>query len=129
MTAMPINKRAIAVTQLVLIFPAAVFMAALLVRNLQPFLYEPAHTAQLIVAWYSGRVWTLWILLAGLPSAVLVIGCITLLKVWRAQSKPEAASRKPSTSVRLSAATLMISALTLLAAATLMVVGVHVLMN
>ena len=126
---MPITKRATAVTQLVLNFPAALFTVALLVRNLQPFLFEPAHTAQLIVMWYSGRVWTLWILLAGLPFAVLVIGCITLLKAWSAHNKPQPATQKAAASVRLSAATLMISAVTLAAAAILVVVGVHVLMN
>jgi len=30
--------------------------------------------------WYSGRIWTLWILLFALPFAVLVTGCVTLLR-------------------------------------------------
>jgi len=48
---MNIMKRAIAAAELVLIFPAALFMTALFVRNLQPQQFEPAHTAQRIVSW------------------------------------------------------------------------------
>ena len=43
--------RALAATELALIFPAALFMTALFVRNLQPPQYEPAHTAERIVTW------------------------------------------------------------------------------
>ena len=39
-------RRAIAAMELLLIFPAALFMAALVVRRLQPLQYEPAHAAQ-----------------------------------------------------------------------------------
>jgi hypothetical protein len=46
------TRRWIAATELTLIFPAALFMTALFVRNLQPQQYEPAHTAQQIVMWY-----------------------------------------------------------------------------
>ena len=126
---MPITKRAIAIMQLVLIFPAALFMAALLARTLHPLLYEPAHTAQLIVMWYSGRVWTLWILLAGLPFAVLVIGCVTLLKEWSTYVKPQLSTSKASETVRMTPATLLISVVTLAAGAILSVVAVHMLMN
>src|ERR1700730_14324353 len=70
--------RIIAFLQLVLILPAALFMASLVVRNLGPLAYEPAHTAQQIVMWYAGRLWTLWVLLFTLPSIVLVIGYVAL---------------------------------------------------
>jgi hypothetical protein len=68
----------IAFLQLVLILPAALFMASLVVRNLGPLQYEPAHTAQQIVMWYAGRMWTLWVLLFTLPCIVLVSGCVAL---------------------------------------------------
>ena len=126
---MPIDKRALAALQLVLIFPAAVFMAALLVRYLQPMLYEPARAAQLIITWYSGRIWTLWILLISLPLAALIIGCIALLKDWIADLKPQAATAQPSARVRLLPATLLIVAVTLAAGAILVIVAVHMLMN
>lgn len=46
-------QRAIAVTELALVFPAALFMTALFGRNLQPQQYEPARSAERIVAWYA----------------------------------------------------------------------------
>jgi hypothetical protein len=61
------RTRIIAVLELVLIFPAALFMTALMLRNLQPLQYEPARSAQQLVMWYAGRMWTLWVLLLGLP--------------------------------------------------------------
>jgi hypothetical protein len=80
-----IFRRGIAATELLLIFPAALFMAALFLRNVQPDEYQPAHTAQLIVRWFTqGPVWlVLWVLLMALPLAVLVIGgqrCYTVGK-------------------------------------------------
>jgi hypothetical protein len=64
--------------QLVLILPAAVFMASLVARNLGSPQSEPAHTAQQIVMWYAGRLWTLWVLLFTLPLIVLVSGSVAL---------------------------------------------------
>jgi hypothetical protein len=42
-------RRVIAATELLLVFPASLFMTALFVRNLQPLQYEPARSAQRIV--------------------------------------------------------------------------------
>ena len=72
-------RRAIAITELTLIFLAALFMIALFMRSA----FHPANAAEAIVTWYSGRMWTLWVLLLTLPFAVLVIGCSTLLRSWR----------------------------------------------
>ena len=52
-------------------------------RQLSPLQYEPAYTAQRIVMWYAGRMWTLWMLLITLPLAVLVTGCLTFLRSRR----------------------------------------------
>ena len=72
------RSRIIAFLQLALILPAALFMASLVLRNVAPLRYEPAHTAQQIVMWYAGRLWTLWVLLFTLPCIVLVSGCVAL---------------------------------------------------
>ena len=76
-------KRLAPAAQLFLIFPAVVFMGALVVRNLSPLQDEPAHTAQQIVMWYAGRMWTLWVFLIALPLGVLVTGCVTFVLNWR----------------------------------------------
>lgn len=74
------TQRKVAVEALLLISPALLFMTAVFVRGLLPQQYEPAHTAQRIVMWYSMRPWTLWVLLIALPFAVLVTGCATLFR-------------------------------------------------
>lgn len=78
----------VATLELTLIFPAVLFMTALFVRNLQPQEFEPARTAERIVAWYAARPHLgLWFLLTGFPLGVLLIGCVSLARSWR--SDPE----------------------------------------
>jgi hypothetical protein len=122
-------KRTIAATQIVLIFPAALFMVSLLTRYLQQLSYEPAHTAQLIVVWYSGRMWTLWVFLIALPLAVLTIGCITIFQNWIADSKPRQSTSGSSSETGFHLPTPIIAASTLAAEIILVVVAVHMLMH
>jgi hypothetical protein len=115
----------IAILQLLLIFPAALFMASLVVRNLGPMNYEPAHTAQHIVMWYAGRMWTLRVLLFALPCMVLISGWVALRTRYRDtvqlgthRSLP---SSLPHWPVRL------LSVTTVASAGILAIVGFHVL--
>jgi hypothetical protein len=99
------RTRVTAVLQLVLIFPAALFMAALVARNIGPLQYEPAHIAQQIVMWYAGRLWTLWVLLFALPCIVLVSGWM-VLRAWNRNTEHHGARRslastRPHWQVRL----------------------------
>ncbi len=116
-------KRAAPIVQLLLIFPAALFIGALILRAEGPMQHEPARTAQQIVLWYSGRIWTLWILLTLLPLAVLGIGGMVLL----AQSSTE--PRPLFGTIRSSGTTMLVAVLTLTSAVILLIVGVHMLMN
>ncbi|MGZ7032434.1 MAG: hypothetical protein ACXVIJ_10725 [Thermoanaerobaculia bacterium] len=121
-------KRAVAATELLLIFPAALFMTALFVRNLQPMQYEPAHTAQRIVMWYSARPHVgLWILLIALPLAVLVIGCTTLLRSWNDDAALRQSARQTLAAVRAHLTTLLVAVATLTAGGVLAIVALHVL--
>ncbi len=119
--------RTIALLQLVLILPAALFMTSLVVRNLGPSQYEPAHTAQQIVTWYAERLWTLWVLLFTLPCIALVIGGVTLCTRDRdieQHSAPRSiASTRPRWLVRLLYVT------TFASAGMLAIVVFHVLMH
>jgi hypothetical protein len=126
---MDTNRRIIAATELVLIFPAALFMTAVVTRHLQPLQYEPARTAQQIVMWYSVRYWTLWVLLIGLPFAALLTGCGTLLRNWNRGPDLQEPARLPSAAIRSDLATPIIAAATLSAGALLVVVAVHMLAN
>jgi hypothetical protein len=120
--------RAIAATELLLIFPAALFMAALFVRNLQPPQYEHAHTAERIVMWYSVRPrMGLWGLLIALPLAVLAAGCGTLLRSWNAEPELRQASRQTLAAIRTHLPTLLIAIATLTSAGVLAIVALHML--
>lgn len=122
------TKRAIAATELLLIFPAALFMTALFVRNLQPLQYEPAHTAQRIVMWYARRPRVgLWGLLIALPLAVLVTGCGMLVRCWNNDVELRQAARYTLTAIRPHLATLLVAAATLIAGSVLAIVALHLL--
>lgn len=120
-----IIKRAIAAAAVLCISPAALFMTSLFMRNVQPEQYEPARTASVIVTWYAGRGWTLWILLMALPFAVLVIGCATLAQNWHDDEAFRRAAQDVLAAIRAHMATLLIAASTLAAAGVLAIVVIH----
>jgi hypothetical protein len=123
---MRLPTRIIAIFELLLISPAALFMAAVVLRNLQ---YEPAHTAQRIVMWYSARMWTLWVLLLALPLTVLVTGGALLLHVRSRDLAPPNTPRRPLAVLRAHPASLFVAATTLTAASILVIVVLHMLAN
>jgi len=120
--------RTIAAAELVLLFPAALFMTALFVRNLTPVKNEPAHTAQRIVMLYASSVHVgLWVMLIALPLIVLAIGSATLLRQWSADASLRLATVQTLVSIRAHLATLLIAATTLASAGILAAIAVHVL--
>jgi hypothetical protein len=121
------RTRLIAALELVLIFPAALFMTALVVRELQPLQYEPAHSAQQLVMWYAGRIWTLWVLLLALPLTVLVTGCAMLRHRWNVEFAPPHTARQSLAVLRAHPATLLVAATTFAAAVILVIVVLHML--
>jgi len=70
--------RTITTLAVALVFPAAFFMLALIVRNGSQLPFEVTSTAQQVVAWYATRIWTLWVFLLALPFIVLVSGTVAL---------------------------------------------------
>jgi hypothetical protein len=125
---MNMPKRAIAATELLLIFPAALFMTALFVRNVQPLQYEPAHTAQRIVMWYAARPHIgLWVLLIALPFVVLVTGCGTLLRSWSDEVQLRQAALQTLAAIRAHLAALLVAGATVTAGGVLAIVALHVL--
>jgi hypothetical protein len=121
-------KSAVAATELLLVFPAALFMAALFVRNLQPQEYEPAHSAQRIVDWYAASPHVgLWVLLIALPLVVLFLGVVTLVRSWKADADLRLAARLVRESVRGHFATLLVTLATLTAGGILAIVALHVI--
>ena len=121
--------RAIAATQALLIFPAILFMGALILRQMSPLQHEPAFTAHQIVMWYAGRMWTLWVLLITLPLAVVVTGCLTILRSWSRDRELPRSVQKSSAAIHADPARLFVGALTLTAGAVLAIVVVHMAAN
>jgi hypothetical protein len=119
------RTRIIAFFQLALIFPAALFMTSLVVRNLGPPQYEPAHTAQQVVMWYAGRLWTLWVLLFALPCMVLVSGCVALRT--RNRDTEQHSTRRSLASTRPHWPMRFVSVTTVASAGILAIVVFHVL--
>lgn len=125
---MTLIKRALAAAELMLIFPAALFMTALFVRNIQPLQYEPAHTAQRIVTWYAERPRIgLWLLLIAMPLTVLCTGCATLLRAWSHEAELRQAARQTFAAIRAHLAALLVAAATVTAGGILAIVAVHML--
>jgi hypothetical protein len=120
-------KRALAAAQLLLMFPALLFMGALVVRQVSPLQHEPAHTAGRIVMWYSGRMWTLWALLITLPFAVLVTGCVTLRSSWN--NVPELHRARRGLAMYADQPMLLVVMMTLTAGVVLAIVAMHMAAN
>jgi hypothetical protein len=121
-------RRALATLETALIFPAALFMTALFVRNLQPQQFEPAHTAQRIVDWYAARTHVgLWLFLIGFPLAVLAIGCATLVRSWRADPALRQAALDSARSIRRHFAVLVVALATTASAVILAIVALHLI--
>jgi hypothetical protein len=73
--------RLVAGLQFALIFPAALFLTSVLVATGHQQQYDLGLFAHEIVNWYSGRMWTLWLLLIALPFVVFVTGCARIRAV------------------------------------------------
>ena len=121
-------RRTIATLELLLVFPGALFMSALFVRNLQPPHYEPAETARRLVDWFAGHtVLALYVFLMALPFAALVIGCAAVYRAWRTDAQLRQAARQTFAAIRAHLASLLIAAATLAAGGILAIVALHVL--
>jgi hypothetical protein len=121
-------KRTAAAAELLLIFPAVLFITSLFVRELQPLQLEPAHTAQRIVDWYAARPKIgLWLLLVTMPLAVLISSCSLLLRTWHNNAELRRAARQTFATVRVYCATLLVAAATVTAVCILAIVALHMI--
>jgi len=119
-------KRIIAATEVMLILPAALFMTALFVRNLQPEHHEPAHAARQIVAWYAARPRVgLWLLLMTLPLTVLLTGCAVLVRNWNHDADLRQATHQTLAAIRAHLAMFLVATATATAAGVLAIVALH----
>lgn len=120
-------KRIIAMAEVVLILPAALFMSALAVRGLRSPQHEPTGPAHQIVKWFTVRAWTFPVLLVRLPCVVLATGCATLLWIWYDDRASRRTAPPAGAPLRVNAATVAIVATTLTAGYILAVIAMHML--
>jgi cytochrome b561 len=121
-------KRFLAALELLLVFPASLFMLALFLRNVQPAPYEPAQTARRLVDWFAARPHLgLDVFLIALPFAALVIGCATVLRAWRTEPQLRQATQVTVAAVRAHFAALLIAGATLVAGCILAIVAMHMI--
>lgn len=120
--------RAVAALEVLLIFPASLFMTALFVRNLQPQQFEPAHTAQRIVTWYAARTHVgLWLFLMAFPLAVLAIGCVSLARSWRSDAALRQSTLESAQAIRRHFDVLIVALAAVSSAAILGIVALHLI--
>ena len=121
-------KRTLAATELLLVFPATLFMTALFVRNIQPAQYEPARTAHRLVEWFSARPHLgLDVFLIALPFVAFTLGCVTVVRGWRDDAELRQTALETLAAVRAHLATLLIAGATLMAGGILAIVAVHMI--
>jgi hypothetical protein len=121
-------KHGLVVLELLLVFPAALFMAALFVRNIQPAPYQPAESARRIVDWFSARPHLgLAVFLLALPFAAFVIGCATVFRTWAIDAEFRHDMLATLAAVRAHLAKLLIAGATLMAGGILAIVAMHMI--
>jgi hypothetical protein len=121
-------QRLIATAEMCLVFPAALFMTSLFLRELQPAQYEPARTARRLVDWFSARPFLgLDILLIALPLTALVVGSTAVVRSWRTDASLRRAVLGTLVLVRSHLATLLIAGTTLMAGGILAIVAMHMI--
>ena len=121
-------KRSVATLELLLVLPAALFMASLFLRQIQPQQYQPAHAAQAIVDWYAARPAVgLHICLIGLPLVALLIGIVTLLRNWNDDAELRRDTLETLACLRTHLPMLLVTIAALAAACILAIVAVHVI--
>jgi hypothetical protein len=83
--AKPFRLSAFAIGEWLLVLPATVFLAAAALRLLQPRQYEPARTSWIIFEWTTTHISPLGaaLLFIGLPGLVVLVGAVTLFRIWR----------------------------------------------
>jgi hypothetical protein len=116
-------KRTIAIIELLLVFPAALFMIALFLREVQPL----AQTGRL-VDWFSHHVVLgLYASLILMPLVAFVVGCAIVLRSWRSDAEFRRTTLEIFTAIRANVASLLIAGATLMAGGILAIVAMHMI--
>lgn len=118
-----------AVAEWLLVLPAAVFLAAAALRQLQPAQYEPARTSLIIFEWAATHISRAGaaLLFLGLPGIAVVAGCIALLRLWRQDEALRQDLMTALAGLRRHAVIALMAVATLLAGSILAAAAVHII--
>jgi len=128
-SASPAKLLALAVSEWLLVLPAAALLLAAGLRLLQPREYEPARSSWVILEWasthiaHSGAA----LLFIGLPGVAVLAGCAALLLVWRGNEALRQDLSAALGSLRRHFAVLFLGTGTLVAALILAAVVAHLI--
>lgn len=118
----------LAIAEWLMVLPAIVFLAAAVLRGLQPAQYEPAHTSGIIFAWFSQMPQSVVAgLLIGLPGVVALLGGVTVFRSWQKDSGLRQDATAALAILRRQAAPCILVTATLLASAILTMVVSHII--
>ena len=122
------TKRFVAILEWLLVLPAALFMSALFIREIQPPPYEPAQTARRLVDWFAASPHIgLGVFLIMMPLAAFVTGGLTVVFSWRRDPQLRRDASALLSAVRPHLSALVIAAATLLSGGILAVVALHMI--
>jgi len=120
---------ALAVSEWLLVLPAAFLLGGAALRQLQPPQNEPARTISMIFARIVPRIShaDAALLFVGLPGIAAVAGCVVLLMAWRRSETLRLDTVAVLTSLRRHLSVAILGIGTLLACAILVAVVVHII--
>jgi hypothetical protein len=117
------HKQSIALIELLLIAPAALFMGSLFLRQVQPALQSGR-----VVDWFSHHfVLGLAVFLVLMPVTALIVGCTVVARSWHRDSEFRRAAAQILSCAKAQSACFVIVGATLTAGGMLVIVGLHLI--
>lgn len=120
---------ALAISEWLLVLPAALLLAAAALRQLQPRQFEPARTSWAIFEWTTAHIsqaGAAWLFLI-LPAVAVLAGCAGLMLAWRKSDTLRQDMVAALAGLRRNLAVAILGAGTLLAVAVLAAVVAHII--
>lgn len=120
---------ALAISEWLLVLPAALLLAAAALRQLQPRQFEPARTSWAIFEWTTAHIsqaGAAWLFLI-LPAVAVLAGCAGLMLAWRKSDTLRQDTVAALAGLRRNLAVAILGAGTLLAVAVLAAVVAHII--
>lgn len=120
---------ALAISEWLLVLPAALLLAAAALRQLQPRQFEPARTSWAIFEWTTAHIsqaGAAWLFLI-LPAVAVLAGCAGLMLAWHKSDTLRQDTVAALAGLRRNLAVAILGAGTLLAVAVLAAVVAHII--